>query len=184
MPLVLVLVQHIVVQQFKQHVLAIVTLVLVLVQHIAAQQMPVYVLATVTSVQALVQHIAVQQVMLYAQIQWRHVAVQEAEQSLIVLYVLPPIHMVYAVIQFAVVIFAVKHLTTVGRARPAKPVVVGLVILSLLGLRDTAVLRLTIAATGMVIVRHQHIPALVKLIILSQGMVSALAGPLPTCAAC
>ena len=95
------------------------------------QQMPVYVLATVPLVLVLVIHITVQQVMLYAQIQLPHVAVQEAEQSLIVLHVLL-IHMVYADIQYVTPMHAAKLSTPLHPAQLVKSVIlVGLVILML-----------------------------------------------------
>ena len=123
---VLVLVQIIAVQQTSVYVLATVVFVMVLVQNITVWEAMVFVPATVMSVLVLAQHIAAQQVMLYAQIQLHHVAVQEVVQSSIVLHVLL-IHMVYADIQYVVVILVVKHMTTALRARPAKPVPMGLV---------------------------------------------------------
>jgi len=94
---------------------------------VTAQQALPYVLVTVPLVLVLVQHIAVQQVMLIVQVLPPHVAVQEAEQSLIVLHVLLT-HMVYADIQPVVVILAAKHTIMVSPAPPVTLVAVALVL--------------------------------------------------------
>ena len=105
-----------------------------------------------------------QQVMLSVLIQLPHVVVQAVAQSLIVLRVLM-IHMVYAVIQYVVLILAPNLMTTVGRALPVKPVVVAPVLLSLLVPRAMVAQPHTIAATatGTAQPRRCRTPALYRL---------------------
>jgi len=85
--------------------------VLVLVQHIAVQQNPVYVLVVVVFVLVLIQNITVQEVMVFVQIQFLHVTVQAVAQYGIVRHALTL--MAYADIRHVAVILAATRMIMV-----------------------------------------------------------------------
>jgi len=150
---IVIFVVQVTVLQILLSVPATVFNVLVLVQTIAVQQMILYVLAIVVFVLVLIQNIAVREVMVFVQVLLVRATAQAVTQYGIVNHVLTL--MVYADIQRVAVLLAAMRMIMVGRALPAKPVVVELVLLSLLVPQGMIVPPPTTAATGMVVALPQ-----------------------------